>query len=578
MGKHKNSNIDLIKYYYENTSLSINQIAQKTNISSSMIRYYINKNNYIRSEELSRICELNNINRRVETKRKQNNGSYFSEDSLNKSKQTRYNKNNGNYFSEDSLDKLKQTNIERYGVSNPAMNDIIKNKIQATKLERYGDKNYNNKHQAVETRLSRYDKYMTTEMLDKSKQTSLDKYGSDHYSKTYQYKIKSKQTRYNKCNGKYFSDNTLNIIREKALNRDKTVYLKGRKSVLEKYKSFVNCFYTNEKLLDILKDPQTNFIKYINELDKSNRNFAFIENDLNISYSSLLNYSHKYNFKKLLSNSRSHFQQEVITFIESLGINYIENVRSIISPYELDIFIPEYNVAIECNGNYWHSSNNDIDKNYHYNKSKLCDEKNIRLIHIFEYEWYNDRQKPILENIIRNALGINENKIYARKCNIVIKESKDMKEFFNKNNIQGFRGGKFSICLEYDNEIIMAYMMGHPYFGKGKYQWEVIRGATKLGYTVVGGASKIWNYFIKTYNPNNCVYYIDYNYFNGSSLKNLPNMEYIKTQISFKNYFKNTNIIKNRDPGHNKEIVKGYKKGDILQIWNAGTKLYVWHK
>ena len=89
--------------------------------------------------------------------------------------------------------------------------------------------------------------------------------------------------------------------------------------------------------------------------------------------------------------------------------------------------------------------------------------------------------------------------------------------------------GKFAICLEYNNEIVMSYLMGSCFFGKGKYEWEVIRGATKLGVTVVGGASRIWKYFIENYNPKNCVYYIDYNYFNGNSLPHLG-LEYLTRQ------------------------------------------------
>lgn len=50
-----------------------------------------------------------------------------------------------------------------------------------------------------------------------------------------------------------------------------------------------------------------------------------------------------------------------------------------------------------------------------------------------------------------------------------------MKDFFNKNNIQGHRGGKFAICLEYEGKILMAYMIGKAFFGKGKYEYEVIR-------------------------------------------------------------------------------------------------------
>ena len=259
---------------------------------------------------------------------------------------------------------------------------------------------------------------------------------------------------------------------------------------------------------------------------------------------------------------------------------YVENVygkpvtRFHDSSLELDIYIPEKKLGIEYNGNYWHSLKNK-DKNYHYNKSKHFEEKGIRVIHIWEYEWNNERQRPILENIIKNALGLNMEKVYARKCSIEVRPSASMKDFFNENNIQGFRGGKFAICLVYNNEVIMAYMMGHCYFGKGKYQWEVIRGATKLGYTVVGGASKIWKYFIENYNPTNCVYYIDYNYFNGNSLPYLG-LTYLKSQPGFKNWWVKTNTVKNREPQRHKEIKELYEKGEVVPIYNAGTKVYVW--
>lgn len=256
----------------------------------------------------------------------------------------------------------------------------------------------------------------------------------------------------------------------------------------------------------------------------------------------------------------------------------LNNYRKLISPYELDIYIPEKRVAIEFNGTYWHNDENKP-KDYHFKKSILCEEKGVRLIHIWEYEWENKRQRPILKNIIKSALGVNENRIYARKLDIEVRPSKDMREFFNKNNIQGFRAGKFSICLVDKNtrEVYMAYQMGHCYFGKGKYEWEVIRGVTKLGYTVVGGASKIWKYFIDNYNPKSCVYYVDYNYFNGNSITYLG-LKYITTQSSFKNFWVETGEVKNREPYRHKEIKELIEKGLVIPIHNAGTKVYVWER
>lgn len=579
MGKHKNYNIDLIKQYWETTCLTINQISNEINISSDMLRYYIKKYNFIRPDNL-KLQEIENTKNRRKTTRLQNyDGNYFSDDSIIKMKQTRYEKNDGNYFGEDTISKRKHTNLNKYGVENVFQCENIITKCKDTKLKKYGDENYNNREKAIATRLDNFDTYLTEEMLNKSKQTSLNKYGKEFYTQTDEYKTRAKITRHKNNDGAYFSKNTINKLKLIAKENYRKSKEKRLQTIQDKYSSFKIPFYKgNDKMQYILQNPKNNLENYILGLDKNNRNFAYIEEDLSISYTTLLNLLHLYDLKDLLINTRSHFQQNVISFIKSLNVNYVENCRDIIAPQEIDIYLPEYKLGIECNGNYWHSSQNKIDKNYHYSKSKLCEERGIRLIHIFEYEWNSDRQRPILKNIIKNAIGINENKVYARKLNIEIRKSAEMKEFFEKNNIQGFRGGKFAICLtdKITKEIYMAYMMGSAFFGKGKYEWEVIRGATKLGYTVVGGASKIFSYFVKNYNPKNCVYYIDYNYFNGNSLKNLPKMKFIKTQPSFKNFWKKTGEVKNREPQRNAEIKELYKNGEVLQIYNAGTKVYVW--
>lgn len=334
--------------------------------------------------------------------------------------------------------------------------------------------------------------------------------------------------------------------------------------------------------LAIIRDKEL-FKQFVLSIPLEDRCIYTIAKELNIGRSYCSTLLNKYNLYKdpeiKIHRNLSQPQIELQNYISSLyDGDIIINTKKIITPYELDIYIPEKHLAIEYNGNYYHTTQN-IDKKAHYNKSKLCEEKGIRLIHIFEYEWENERQRPILENILKSALGIN-NTIYARKLDVIIKESKDMKDFFNTNNIQGFRGGKFAICLvdPKTKEIFMSYLIGDAFFGKGKYQYEVIRGATKLGYNVVGGASKIWKYFINNYNPTSCVYYVDYNYFNGNSLKNLSNMEFIETQFSFKNYFINEGKVKNRDPMHHKEIKELEKQGLVYPIYNAGTKVYVWKR
>ncbi len=338
--------------------------------------------------------------------------------------------------------------------------------------------------------------------------------------------------------------------------------------------------------LEIIESKYTllKWIEQFKEEKKRKPTYIDLQLYLGCAYTTVCAIIGRFKVKSYFKVIHSYLEFSVEEFIKTLNVKYIKHNRKEIKPLELDFYFPEYKVAIEVNDIASHNStlsymknSTPINKDYHVNKSRLCEEKGIRLIHIWEYEWNNERQKPILENIIKNALGINTNKIYARKLDIEIRESKLMREFFDTNNIQGFRSGKFAICLvdKVTKEIYMSYMIGSAFFGKGKYEYEVIRGATKLGYTVVGGASKIWKYFIDNYNPQSCVYYIDYNYFNGNSLPYLG-LKYITTQFSYKNWWVKEQEIKNREPMRHKEIKEKYKSGEVLQIYNAGTKVYVY--
>lgn len=62
-------------------------------------------------------------------------------------------------------------------------------------------------------------------------------------------------------------------------------------------------------------------------------------------------------------------EQEIADFLLSLKVSNISrNSRKIIAPYELDIVIPDKKIAIEFNGDYWHSTK------ARYNKKLSFDE------------------------------------------------------------------------------------------------------------------------------------------------------------------------------------------------------------
>lgn len=78
-------------------------------------------------------------------------------------------------------------------------------------------------------------------------------------------------------------------------------------------------------------------------------------------------------------------------------INYVQHCRTIIRPLEVDFYIHEYKLCIECNGSFWHSTAKHS-KNYHHKKYLKVLETDNTLLSFWEDDILN---KPdIVENII----------------------------------------------------------------------------------------------------------------------------------------------------------------------------------
>ena len=120
--------------------------------------------------------------------------------------------------------------------------------------------------------------------------------------------------------------------------------------------------------------------------------------------------------------STSEAENKIIEFLKNLNINVIQSYRpKWLDGKELDVYLPDYNLAIEYNGlTYHHSSkglskfldNTYVDPKFHLNKFNKCKENNIKLIHMFEHENFNnwlEQIKNYLEN--QNNYDISFNNI-----------------------------------------------------------------------------------------------------------------------------------------------------------------------
>lgn len=227
----------------------------------------------------------------------------------------------------------------------------------------------------------------------------------------------------------------------------------------------------------------------------------------------------------------SSVEDEIIEWLSSLGIiNIIKGDKSVLEGKELDIYIPDYNLAIEYNGLYWHSELRGRDKNYHLNKTLECEKHGINLLHIFEDEWVNKQE--IVKNIIRMKLGIVKHKIGARKCIIKEIESKDTQNFLEENHIQGYIPSKVNLGLYYQNSLISVLTFRKSRFNK-QYDWEITRYVNKSGYSIMGGFSKLLKHFTENY-PGSIITYSDKRLFDGQVYESNG---FIRLKSSSPNYY-----------------------------------------
>ena len=228
-----------------------------------------------------------------------------------------------------------------------------------------------------------------------------------------------------------------------------------------------------------------------------------------------------------LSSGISKLETKLFESIPSK--NKIQNNRTILNGKELDIYIPDKKLAIEFNGIYWHSEANGKDKNYHLDKTIKCEAQGIQLLHIFESEWLY--QNDIMKSIINVKLGYFEIRIAARKCQIREIDIKTKNDFLKYNDLQGIDDAIIQLGLFYRDELISVMTFSEA---KSTDQWYLKRFCTKLNYQVIGGASKLWKYFLKKYNPKYVQVQVDRRYSEGDVFEKIG---FMKTEVTEPNFF-----------------------------------------
>ena len=271
-------------------------------------------------------------------------------------------------------------------------------------------------------------------------------------------------------------------------------------------------------------------------------------------------------------------QTQITNYIESLGFIVGQNVKGVIGRSELDVYVPAKKFAIEFNGLYYHNEEAGKDKNYHQNKTTACNKLGITLIHVFEDEW-RDKQH-VLKSIIRHKLGITNEKINARSCEVINLTKDERVHFFNNNHLDGDTHAEHAIGLKHNEKIVAAISLRKPFHKKHNEKLEVARFCVAIDTNVRGSLNKLSSAALKlakSLGYKNLISYVDCRLGSGANWKNSSWNLVNETEERFwwTDYRKRFNRFKFKaDKSRNMTEAQVAEESNVVKIWGCKNLVF----
>lgn len=303
-----------------------------------------------------------------------------------------------------------------------------------------------------------------------------------------------------------------------------------------------------------------------------------------VLYSCLAKHVQDSNGKQI---SRSN--KDFVELLKNSGITDFEYEFSL-KKFSYDVRVGD--LLIEINPSYTHNSTIGPyfhgkhlpakDRYYHRDKSKFAEENGYRCIHVWDWDQ--------IEKII--YMLYNRERVFARNCEVREVDLNTTNEFLNLYHLQNTcRNQQIRLGLYYNNELIEIMTFGTPRFNKN-YQFELLRLCTRPDYIVVGGANKLFNYFIENYNPSSIISYCDDSKFSGNVYTQLGMLHKATSNPASHWYnIKNKRHISDsllRQRGADQLLGttdgKGTSNREIMlregfvEVYDCGQSTYIWQK
>lgn len=353
--------------------------------------------------------------------------------------------------------RYKETVNERYGVDHPSQLPATQEKYKQTSLERYGTDNY----------------AKTDECKERIRVVSQEKYGTDNPSQ------------------RTLPPQAYTLLKDKDLF---TAYL-GRLAH------------------DLFTLPSA----------------AVVQQELGISNKTLYNYLDRYKLRHMIGTTISAMEADVCFFLNELGVEYVRNVRNLLTNrQEIDIYMEEFKFGIECNPAYTHNvdkeTHYDVNKgvkkkDYHQKKSLNATNRGIQLMHIYDYEWYDEKKQPIIKALIAHRVGKIKKTYQAQDLKVCKVSAITARIFLERNHTEGYREAAVTYGLYNTQGDLLQLMSFNPKDSMRVY--ELVRFATLCNVSIVGGASKLFNTFLTINKPTHVVTFANLDKTYGTTFQDL---------------------------------------------------------
>lgn len=316
--------------------------------------------------------------------------------------------------------------------------------------------------------------------------------------------------------------------------------------------------------------------------------FAFTAEKLGVSVSYLKSQFKNYEIE-IEKHYRSAAEIELFTWLvwSFPQFNFEHSNRTLLPPLELDIVCHEKKIAIEYCGLYWHSEfSGEKNSGYHAHKQRLCAEFGYKLITIFE----SDDIKKI-KALLNKIFGGIQKRVFARKTEVKKLTSSDSMSFANEHHLHNGLGASHHYGLFFENELVMSVSFSKTRFNKN-FEYECARMTSHSDISVVGGASKLFKYFISEAKPQSIITYADLRFGDGSVYEKYcgftrendssanywyfhPRQNILWSRIKFQKH-----KLKNQLAIFKSELteIENMRANGWDRIWDCGNAVYTWRQ